>query len=156
MPFSPFVLSYKIIGTPFQQLQMSAAYTILDLGAIQPAKQERTGGSPAPYEALDAVVAHRIKQPEPEDVLRCLIVLTNAALEDRCLVKLPVVVTHRFDGVDFLSLLDAGFLTTEAVPALRDCQGIVGVGFPELKDLSTGALGHITIGLPYRDLKLVF
>ena len=100
LPFSPFVLSYKIIRTPFQQMQVPVAHTILDLGAIQPAKQERTGGSSAPYEALDTVVEHLVKQPEPEDVLRRLIVFADAALENRCLVDLPIMVAHRLDGVD--------------------------------------------------------
>ena len=98
MPFSPFVLSNKIIGTPFQQLQMPVTHTILDLDAIQPAKQERTGGSSAPHEALDAFVEHLVKQTEPEDVLRRLIVFADATLENRCLVELPIMVTHRLDG----------------------------------------------------------
>ena len=66
-------------------MQMTVAHTIFYLGAIEPAQQERAGGSSAPDEALDTVVEHLVKQPEPEYILRCLIVFADAAVSGvRC------------------------------------------------------------------------
>ena len=49
--------------------------------------------------AFHTLKEHLIKQPEPLDVLGCLIAFPDAALEGSSLVELPVMMAHRFNGV---------------------------------------------------------
>ena len=99
---------------------------IFDLDAIKSAEQEAATGAPAPDEALLTLVEHLVKQPEPFDIFGRLVTFTDPALQDSCLMQLPVVVPNRLYGVLLVRTGNcSGLSNPKTVLPLGDSQGIV-------------------------------
>ena len=154
-PFLLICLCNKIVCAPFEQSKVPVPYTIFDLSAVYRSKKKATACSSSPHEALFPLIGHFIVEPEAKDILRCLIALSDATIQDSSFVELTVMVAHRTDRVDMVRRYYMGLLLdTEAVSTLCNSKSIVRVRLRELEKLLSRRFRDVALRLCNRDGEL--
>ena len=154
-PFLLICLRNEVVCTPFKQSKVSVSYAIFDLCAVYRSKKKATACSSSPYEAFLSLIEYLIVEPEIKDILGCLIVLSDTALQDSRLVELTVMVPYRTDRVDTIRRFYMGmFPDTETVSSLRDGKSIICVRLWELEKLLSRRLRDVALCLCNRDGEL--
>lgn len=131
---------------------MLKTHSVFNLGAIKCSEQEAATGAPAPDKAFLTLVEHLVKQPKPFDIFSRLVAFADTALQDGCLMQLPIVMPNRFYRVlPACTSNCSGPGNSKPMLPLSDGQGVVDVALRQLQQLRPDSFSDVPFGFDYWD-----